>query len=65
MRDADVIVVGLRCAGAPLALALHRAGLKVIAVEGAGSWASYWPKASRETSRHGSPWATALDWVSE
>ncbi len=33
MRDADCIVVGLRCAGAPLALALHRAGVKVIALE--------------------------------
>ena len=33
MRDADVIIVGFRCAGAPLALALHRAGLKVIALE--------------------------------
>jgi flavin-dependent dehydrogenase len=31
--DADCIVVGLRCAGAPLALALHRAGVKVVAVE--------------------------------
>ena len=30
MKDADVIVVGFRCAGAPLALALHHAGLKVI-----------------------------------
>ena len=26
-------MVGLRCAGAPLALALHRAGVKVIALE--------------------------------
>ena len=34
MKDADVIVVGFRCAGAPLALALHRAGLKVIAIDG-------------------------------
>jgi len=33
MRDADCIVVGLRCAGAPLALALSRAGVKVIAVD--------------------------------
>ncbi len=33
MADADVIVVGFRCAGAPLALALHQAGLKVIALE--------------------------------
>lgn len=33
MADADVIIVGFRCAGAPLALALHRAGLKVIALE--------------------------------
>ncbi|MGH7897966.1 MAG: NAD(P)/FAD-dependent oxidoreductase, partial [Candidatus Binatia bacterium] len=33
MADADCIVVGLRCAGAPLALALHRAGVKVIAVD--------------------------------
>lgn len=31
--DADCIVVGLRCAGAPLALSLHRAGVKVIALE--------------------------------
>ena len=31
--DADCIVVGLRCAGAPLALALHRAGVRVIALE--------------------------------
>jgi 2-polyprenyl-6-methoxyphenol hydroxylase-like FAD-dependent oxidoreductase len=33
LADADVIVVGFRCAGAPLAWALHRAGLKVIALE--------------------------------
>ncbi len=33
MTDADVIVVGFRCTGAPLALALHRAGVKVIALE--------------------------------
>src|SRR5438128_3832633 len=33
MADADCIVVGLRCAGAPLSLALHRAGVKVIALE--------------------------------
>jgi flavin-dependent dehydrogenase len=33
MRDADVIIVGFRCAGAPLALALHRAGAKVIVIE--------------------------------
>ena len=33
MADADVIIVGFRCAGAPLAYALHRAGVKVIAVE--------------------------------
>lgn len=33
MLDADVIIVGFRCAGAPLALALHRAGLKVIVVD--------------------------------
>lgn len=33
MLDADVIVVGFRCAGAPLALGLHRAGVKVIALE--------------------------------
>ena len=33
VNDADVIVVGFRCAGAPLALALHRAGLKVIALD--------------------------------
>ena len=31
--DADVIIVGFRCAGAPLAYALHRAGVKVIAVD--------------------------------
>jgi len=31
--DADVIVVGFRCAGVPLALGLHRAGVKVIALE--------------------------------
>src|SRR5262245_5771119 len=31
--DADVIVVGFRCAGAPLAYALHRAGVKVIVVD--------------------------------
>jgi flavin-dependent dehydrogenase len=31
--DADCIVVGLRCAGAPLALTLHRAGVKVVALE--------------------------------
>jgi flavin-dependent dehydrogenase len=30
---ADCIVVGLRCAGAPLALALRRAGVKVVALE--------------------------------
>ena len=35
MADADVIIVGFRCAGAPLALALHRAGVKVIVVDGA------------------------------
>ncbi len=33
MADADCIVVGLRCAGAPLSLALDRAGVKVIALE--------------------------------
>jgi len=33
MFDADVIIVGFRCAGAPLAYALHRAGVKVIVVE--------------------------------
>jgi hypothetical protein len=33
VRDADVVVVGFRCAGAPLSLALHRAGVKVIAIE--------------------------------
>jgi len=33
VADADCIVVGLRCAGAPLALALHRAGVRVIALE--------------------------------
>lgn len=33
MTDADCIVVGLRCAGAPLSLALHRAGVKVVALE--------------------------------
>ncbi len=31
--DADCIIVGLRCAGAPLALALARAGVKVVALE--------------------------------
>jgi len=31
--DADCIIVGLRCAGAPLALALRRAGVKVVALE--------------------------------
>lgn len=31
--DADVLVVGLRCAGAPLALALARAGVKVVAID--------------------------------
>ncbi|MBI1818245.1 MAG: FAD-dependent monooxygenase [Deltaproteobacteria bacterium] len=35
MADADVIIVGFRCAGAPLALALHRAGVKVIVVDSA------------------------------
>jgi flavin-dependent dehydrogenase len=33
MADADIIIVGFRCAGAPLAYALHRAGVKVIVVE--------------------------------
>ena len=33
MPDADCIVVGLRCAGAPLSLALARAGVKVVALE--------------------------------
>jgi flavin-dependent dehydrogenase len=33
MLDADVVIVGFRCAGAPLAHALHRAGLRVIVVE--------------------------------
>lgn len=33
MFDADVIIVGFRCAGAPLAYALHRAGVKVIVVD--------------------------------
>jgi flavin-dependent dehydrogenase len=33
VADADCIVVGLRCAGAPLSLALNRAGVKVIALE--------------------------------
>src|SRR5262245_45985718 len=33
MADADVIVVGFRCAGVPLAYALHRAGVKVIVVD--------------------------------
>ena len=33
MPDADVIIVGFRCAGAPLAYALHRAGVKVIVVD--------------------------------
>jgi 2-polyprenyl-6-methoxyphenol hydroxylase-like FAD-dependent oxidoreductase len=31
--DADVIIVGFRCAGVPLALALHRAGVKVIVID--------------------------------
>jgi menaquinone-9 beta-reductase len=35
MADADVIIIGFRCAGAPLALLLHRAGVKVIVVDGA------------------------------
>ncbi|HSD09985.1 MAG TPA: NAD(P)/FAD-dependent oxidoreductase, partial [Candidatus Binatia bacterium] len=33
MVDADCIVVGLRCAGAPLSLELARAGVKIIALE--------------------------------
>lgn len=33
MSDTDVIVVGFRCAGAGLALDLHRAGVRVIALE--------------------------------
>jgi flavin-dependent dehydrogenase len=33
MADADVIIVGFRCAGAPLAHALHRVGVKVIAID--------------------------------
>jgi flavin-dependent dehydrogenase len=33
VADADCIVVGLRCAGAPLSVALDRAGVKVIALE--------------------------------
>jgi menaquinone-9 beta-reductase len=33
VRDADCIVVGFRCAGAPLAMLLRRAGLKVVAIE--------------------------------
>jgi flavin-dependent dehydrogenase len=33
VADADCIVVGFRCAGAPLSLALRRAGVKVIALE--------------------------------
>jgi 2-polyprenyl-6-methoxyphenol hydroxylase-like FAD-dependent oxidoreductase len=33
VRDADVIIVGFRCAGAPLALALHRAGVKVVVID--------------------------------
>jgi len=33
MVDVDVIIVGFRCAGAPLAHALHRAGLRVIVLE--------------------------------
>jgi 2-polyprenyl-6-methoxyphenol hydroxylase-like FAD-dependent oxidoreductase len=33
MADADVVLVGFRCAGAPLAHALNRAGVKVIVVE--------------------------------
>lgn len=33
MADADCIVVGFRCAGAPLSLALERAGVKVVALD--------------------------------
>jgi flavin-dependent dehydrogenase len=33
MPDADVVIVGFRCAGAPLAYALHRAGAKVIVID--------------------------------
>lgn len=33
MLDADVIIVGFRCAGAPLALALQRAGVRVLVVD--------------------------------
>jgi flavin-dependent dehydrogenase len=33
MADADVIIVGFRCAGAPLAHALHQAGVKVVVVD--------------------------------
>ncbi len=35
MTDADVIIVGFRCAGAPLAVALHDAGVKVVVVDAA------------------------------
>ncbi len=33
MYDADVVIVGFRCAGAPLAYALQRAGVKVLVVD--------------------------------
>lgn len=33
MPDADVIIAGFRCAGAPLAYSLHRRGVKVIVVD--------------------------------
>jgi flavin-dependent dehydrogenase len=33
MPDGDVIIVGFRCAGAPLAYALHQAGVEVVVVD--------------------------------
>ncbi len=33
MLDADVVIVGFRCAGAPLAVALRHAGVKVVVVD--------------------------------
>jgi flavin-dependent dehydrogenase len=33
MPDGDVVIVGFRCAGAPLAYVLHRAGAKVIVAD--------------------------------
>jgi glycine/D-amino acid oxidase-like deaminating enzyme len=33
MADANVVVVGFRCAGAPLAYALQRAGVRVIVID--------------------------------